>query len=399
MRRKASVGVVSLGVTCMAFMAHAQTPQPPAAKVATTPPVTVPTAKKVVATPPATVPAARRVIATTPVAPPAAPTAAKPSAPAPPAPPGAAPNSVERARQGVVVVERQGKPLALGAVLEGDGRILSALSPLSNGNFLTARYADGAIVPLKLAHSDRGWDLALLSAVATPKQPLHLAGLRAASTPSFVGLQSFNLAPPNNVTAVPAALTLSPGMLGGDAATLAGAYEVGQKPALVGGPIVNSEGEVVAIVARACPLGGNAACVPAPYGAPVSALKQFLQRVPTEATWLGVEVASDEANGVHGVRVVSIVPDSPAAAAGIRPGKSPAQADLLVAVDGAPVATPSALNEAVRARTTGDSVELLLYGLGRYRHVSIKPRPAPELVTLPYVAPKPGKPRVPNPYR
>ena len=386
LRRKASVGVVSLGVTCMAFMAHAQTPQPPPAQVATPSPATVPTAKKVVATPSAATPVAA--------------TAATASIPPPPtAAPGAAPNSVERARQGVVVVERQGKPLALGAVLEGDGRILSALSPLTNGNFLTARYADGAIVPLKLAHSDRGWDLALLSAVATPKQPLHRAGLRAASTPSFVGLQTFNLVPPNNVTAAPAALKLSPGMLGGDAATLAGAYEVAQKPALVGGPIVNSEGEVVAIVARACPVGSNAACQPAPYGAPVGALKQFLQRVPTEATWLGVDVASDDANGVHGVRVVSIMPNSPAAAAGVRPGKSPAEADLIVAVDGAPVATPSALNEAVRARTTGDSVELLLYGLGRYRHVSIKPRPAPELVTPPYVAPKPGKPRVPNPYR
>jgi S1-C subfamily serine protease len=322
-----------------------------------------------------------------------------PVRPLPPAPPIAAPNTVEKARQGVVVVERQGKALALGVVLEGDGRILSALSPLTNGNFLSARYADGVVVPVKLAHSDRGWDLALLSAVTTPQQPLHKAGLRAAKTPSFVGLQGFNLAPPNNVATVPATLKLSPGMLGGDAAALAGAYELGQKPALVGGPIVNATGEVVAVVARACPAGSNAACVPAPYGAPVSALKQFLQRVPAEATWLGVEAAADEANGVHGVRVVSVAPDSPAAAAGLRPGNDPSQADLVVAVDGSPVTTPSALNEAVRARTTGDSVELLLYGLGRYRHVSLKPLPAPQLVTLPYVAPKPAKPRLPNPYR
>src|SRR6185503_11826372 len=77
-------------------------------------------------------------------APPAAP------APAAPAPP---PNSVERARQGVVVLERQGRPLSLGMVLDGDGRILTALSPLTNGNFLSARYHDGSLVPLKLQHS------------------------------------------------------------------------------------------------------------------------------------------------------------------------------------------------------------------------------------------------------
>ncbi len=299
----------------------------------------------------------------------------------------------------MVVLERQGKPLALGMVLEGDGRVLTALSPLTNGNFLSVRYADGTLAALKLVHGDRGWDLALLAPVTTPTQPLHKAGLKAARTPSFVDLQTFNLAPANKVGGAPATLKLSPGLLGGDATALAGAYELGQKPALVGAPVVNTEGEVVAIVARACPAGSNAGCVPAPYGAPVTAVKQFLQRVPAPATWLGVEAASDEAGGVRGVRIVTVIPSSPAAVAGIRPGKDAAQADLVVAVDGAPVTTPSELNEAVRARTTGDSIELLLFGLGRYRHVNVKPTAAPQLTAPPYVAPKPGKPRVPNPYR
>jgi len=371
LRRLTAVGVVSLALGGSVWGAPDALAQTPA---------TVPTAKKVVGTPPAAPPAAAVV-----------PAASAPSA--------AAPNSVEKARQGVVVLERQGKSLALGVVLEGDGRILSALSPLTNGNFVSARYADGAVVPLKLAHSDRGWDLALLAPVPSPQQPLHKAGLRAAKTPSFVGLQTFNLAPPNTISAAPAALKLAAGLLGGDAAALVGAYEVAQKPAFVGGPVVNTEGEVVAIVARACPPKSNAACVPAPYGAPVSALKQFLQRVPAEATWLGVEGASDETSGVRGVRIISVVPNSPAATAGVRPGKDAAQADLIIAVDGLPVATTSELNEAVRGRTAGDSIELLLYGLGRYRNVSVKPRPAPQLTAAPYVAPKPGKPRVPNPYR
>jgi S1-C subfamily serine protease len=124
-----------------------------------------------------------------------------------------------------------------------------------------------------------------------------------------------------------------------------------------------------------------------------------LQRVPAEATWLGVEAAADEVQGLHGVRIVSVAPTSPAAFAGVRPGPNALEADLVIAVDGTPVASPAALNEAVRARTTGDSVELLLYGMGRFRHVTIKPRPAPQLVAPPYVAPRPGKPRLPNPYR
>jgi S1-C subfamily serine protease len=310
-----------------------------------------------------------------------------------------APNSVERARQGVVVLERQGKPVALGTVLEGDGRILTALSALSTGNFLNARYHDGALVPLKLVHSDRAWDLALLTPIATPTAPLRKTGLRAAKTPSFVGLQTFTLAPPTNVTVAPAALKLTGDLLGGDAATLSGAYELGGKVSYVGAPVVNETGEVVAVLARACPPKSTANCTPTPYGAPVPALKQFLQRVPAEAIWLGVETTLHDAGPVRGVRVVAVIPGSPAASAGLRPGTNAAQADLIVAVDGAPVASPGDLNEAVRTRTTADSVELLLYGLGRYRHVSVKPSPAPQLVQPPYTAPKPGKPRTPNPYR
>ena len=381
LRRLTSIGAVTLGGLCMAIKPHTPPPAPPPPPTASTPPAPpapVPTAKKVVTTAPAT----------TPVAP-----------PVPARPPAAAPNSVEKARQGVVVLERQGKPLALGVVLEGDGRILTALSPLATGNFLSARYADGGSAPLKLVLSDRAWDLALLSPVVAPAQPRRLAGLRAARSPSFVSLQTFTLAPPAVVTATPAALQLSPGLLGGDGASLGGAYDLASKPAFVGGPVVNPEGEVVALVARACPASSKAACVPAPYGAPVSALKQFLQRVPAEATWLGVEAATEEASGVRGVRIVAVAPNGPAAIAGVRPGPDAARADIVVAVDGTPVATPADLNEAIRGRTVGDNVELLLFGMGRYRHVTVKPRPAPQVTVPPAFTPKPPALRTPNPYR
>lgn len=325
-------------------------------------------------------------------------TAAPPPAPSPAAAPAAPPDTVERARRGVVVLERQGKPLALGFVLDGDGRILTALSPLTSGNFVSARYHDGTVLPLKLVHGDRGWDLALLAVSGTHAQLTKKAGLKAAKTPSFVGLQTFKPAP-GAVAAAPAALQLSGGLLGGDGAALREAYELDSKPALVGAPIVNGAGEVVALVARACPPARGAGCVPSPYGAPVAALKQFLQKVPAEATWLGVELVGDESQGVRGLRVAAVTPGSPAAAAGLRPGKDGAQADLVVAVDGLPVASLTDLNEAVRSRAAGDDVLLLLYGLGRYRQVSVKPLPAPELIQPPYVAPKPGKPHTPNPYR
>lgn len=369
LRRLAVLGVVPLGVLCLALGPHQA---PPGARPA-----------------PALVPTAQRVISTAP-----APGLTPPVAPEPtPAPP----SSVERARQGVVVLERQGKPLALGSVLEGDGRILTALSPLGTGNFLSARYADGVVVPVKVVHGDRGWDLALLAAGSTPKQPLRKAGLRAARAPSFIALQSFALTPPNTIAALPVALTLAPSLLGGDAAWLGGAYELSPKPALVGGPVVNATGEVVGLVARACPAGQTTQCVPAPYGVPVSQLKLFLKRVPAEAAWLGIEGAG-ETGVVRGVRVVSVAPASPAALAGLRPGADVARADVVVAVDGLPVATPIELNEALRAHGPGDTIELLLFGLGRYRQVPIKPRPAADLTTPGHSTPAADDARLLVPY-
>ncbi|MDF3070736.1 MAG: HtrA family serine protease [Polyangiaceae bacterium] len=388
MLRLRSIVSVALGISCMALLPRQAQPAPPAASTVPTP---VPTANKVTTTAPS-----RPVPLMPPTA--AAPTAAAPVA-APPASVAAPVSPVERARQGVVVLQRQGKALALGVVLEADGRVLTALSPLTNGNFLSVRYVDGTVVPIKIVHSDRAWDLALLTPMPAPGVTTRTVGLRAARTPSFVGLQTFTLAPPTTVAAAPQALKLSPGLLGGDAASLVGAYELGTKPAFVGGPVVNAEGEVVALVARACPAPSTATCVPAPYGAPVTALKQFLQRVPAEATWLGVDAATEDAGAVRGVRVVSVVPNGPASVAGLRPGRDAAEADVIVAVDGSPVATPGALNEAVRARTATDQVELLLFAMGRYRSVSVKPRPAPQLTVPPNFTPKPAPAPTPNPYR
>src|SRR3954465_15587876 len=113
LRRLASVGVVSLGVMCMAIRPHEAPPPPPSAKLPAPPP---PSAKPP-APPPPVVPTANKVVKTPPVAPPLA--SATPPSAAPPA--ATAPNSVEAARQGVVVLERQGKPLALGVVLDSDG--------------------------------------------------------------------------------------------------------------------------------------------------------------------------------------------------------------------------------------------------------------------------------------
>ncbi len=301
----------------------------------------------------------------------------------------------------MVRLERQGKVLGLGAVLEGDGRLVSALGALGGSQGLTARYHDGTVLPLKLVHQDRNWDLALLDPLPASGSAAPSSGLRAARTPSFEGLQTFTTAA-GAVAPQPISLTVSPGVFANqpDALPLNGAYDVSLKAVPLGSPVVNADGEVVALVASACSRDARTGrCAELRYGVPVTALKQFLQRTPASASWLGVETASDELGGVRGLRVLSVALGSPAARGGLRPGPDGVGADLIVAVDGVPVSKPAELNEAVRARLVGDWVELLLFGGGRYRQVAVKPSPAPEVRPAPYTAPKQPKPRTPNPYR
>ena len=62
----------------------------------------------------------------------------------------------EHVLRGVVALERNGVPMAIGTVLSGDGRVLTALSGLAGADGADVRYADGTVVHAKVGRSDRG---------------------------------------------------------------------------------------------------------------------------------------------------------------------------------------------------------------------------------------------------
>jgi serine protease Do len=290
---------------------------------------------------------------------------------------------LERARQGVVVLERQGKVLGVGTVLNGDGRIVTALSSLTHGNNIDARFADGSVSPVKLGHSDRGWDLALL----IPQNSRWKKGLKPSKTSgndAGLGLHSFSQV---GKKAIAVSRTIVKGtntLLGGDSTLLRDALELITrfKDQEVGAPIVDDKGNVVAVVARACAPTSSGGCDQVPYGVPVSALKAFLRTVPSNAVppapWLGIQGVAKDAGPVRGVHVLSVHPQSSAAAAGLQGDPNAASADIIVAVDGTSVTTPEALSQAINQHAVGESVQLLIYSRNKFRQVSLSLRAAPE---------------------
>lgn len=291
-------------------------------------------------------------------------------------------SAVERAREGVVLIERKGKVLGIGTVLGGDGRILTALSNVGYGNGIDARFADGSVMPLKMGHSDRAWDLALL----VPQSGRWTKGLTPGGTDaskSGASLRTFT--PVANKALAPSRLIVKGlrTMQGADSELLRDAIELATrfKTTDVGSPIVDDKGRVAGMVGRACaPIPGQD-CQTVPFGVPVTAIKAVLRTVPKDAIapapWLGIQGVAADVGPVRGVRVMNVHPRSAAAAAGLHGGRDESTSDVIVALDGSPVMTPEALANEINQRAVGDSIQVLLFGGGKFRQVSLGLTAAP----------------------
>jgi serine protease Do len=285
----------------------------------------------------------------------------------------------ERARRGVVAIERAGEVVGMGTVLGNDGRILTALSPLSDGNNLAIRYPDGSAVKAKVGHSNRLWDMAMLvpqvgkwpeGLSASDKDPLQQKGLRSFSpgkgkaqvgAVAFKGRKSF---------------------LGADEQALPGLLELGTKLGAkdVGSPVIDDQGNVVAMVGRACMPVEKGPCLPSPVGVPVPVIRQFLSSAPPNAVrpapWLGIRGVAEK-GAVSGVRVLGVLPDSPADDAGLKGGNDKAASDLIVAVDDHPVSSPEELSKAILSKAVGERAKLLLFRQGKFQESTLVLQPAP----------------------
>lgn len=352
-----------------------------------------------------------------PATPPAPPMPSVPSAPSAPAPtktpmalqaPGV-PGGPDP-RQGIARLERAGRPLGFGAVLRSDGRILTALSALGHGNFVQARFSDGTVLGVRVVASDRAWDLALVA----PEGGHWTQGLRpsALEVPaSGVQLRRFRGRGPrleqgSVAVAGRQALIGRDGVVLDDALVLRAGFAEDE----LGSPLLDENGEVAAVLVQACAPGSTQSCQLSAFGAPVSALKQFLRKAPAReplpAAWLGLRGVAAHEGSVAGVRVISVEPASPAALAGLRaePGPRPSRqnddaagggGDLIVAVNDVPVTTPEEMRDAINrvalarpspkpaaspsAEPSAPAVRLLVYGSGKFRQASLALRPPREL--------------------
>ena len=278
-------------------------------------------------------------------------------------------------RQSIVVIEQSKHPVAIGCVLGGDGRILTALSPIGTGNSLSARYANGESKRLRVAASHRGMNLVLLSPEDTRfSQGLRASRLLADESAAHVRWLRGNQAGPGILAAMGPLRRES--LIGGDDYALHDVFTLGfvPRPSELGSALIDSNGDVVGIVSQACQTQPNGNCRTVAYAIPVAMIKDFLSTVSagavSPAPWIGLRVAETEGCAAKSLMIVAIDSRGPVATLGLHAGKDTNSADLLVAIDGIAVGSSKAFDEILHRHKVGDRVRLLLLGDGRYREIT-----------------------------
>lgn len=159
-------------------------------------------------------------------------------------------------------------------------------------------------------------------------------------------------------------------------------------PGNSGGPLLDAEGNVIGINSQIA-TGGGQGSVGIGFAIPIDTAKKLLPQLKQgqdiQRAYLGVTMADVDAQlksdlnlpTDEGALLQTVVPEGPAAKAGLRAGGTEtsdgikAGGDLVVAVDGQAVADSDALAAAVAGKQPGDEVELDYYRGDEKRKVTV----------------------------
>lgn len=157
-------------------------------------------------------------------------------------------------------------------------------------------------------------------------------------------------------------------------------------PGNSGGPLLNARGEVIGINTMIeSPIRGS---VGVGFAVPINTAKQLLPQLEAgaklEPVWLGISgveldatIAADQNIPVQsGVLVASVMPNGPAARAGLRGGQGqneriPRGGDVITAVNGQAVKTVGDISERLSGLKPGDQVTLSIVRSGQQQDLQV----------------------------
>ncbi|MGB9753060.1 S1C family serine protease [Roseiflexus castenholzii] len=286
-----------------------------------------------------------------------------------------------------------------GFLFDDQGHIVTNNHVVENGAKFQVRFSDGTVVMARLVGSDPGSDLAVLKVDALPPgaAPLPLADSRTVE----VGQRAIAIGNPFGLRN-----TLTVGVVSGIGRSLSGPAsnnggrfripniiqtDAAINPGNSGGPLLNIYGEVIGV--NTAISSGSGAFEGVGYAVPSNAVSRVVPALIRDGRydhpWMGIgmrdvdPLLADSLNlpARQGVLITEVVPDSPAARAGLRSGTQIVSVgerelriggDIIIAINGQPVRDSDELVSYLELETSvGDTVMMTVQRGDRQEQITM----------------------------
>lgn len=258
--------------------------------------------------------------------------------------------------------------------IDPSGVLITAAHVARGAEQITVEFGEGSPLDATLVGYDARRDLAMLR--AQPRSPL----------PALEVVESSSLRRGDPVLAIgtprgrPRVMTT--GAVLGTGLTLPGLvpgifvlFDAAVEPGNSGGPLLNDRGQVVGVVVALTRRPDGVAGLATAGSVLRAALPALAGGARLERAWLGISGTTAEPefgrSRPGGVIVLSVLPDSPAAKAGLRAHNVTPPGDTIVAIDGVPVADWDDLLRLLGGMEPGQRVRLGIIRDGSRMDISL----------------------------
>jgi S1-C subfamily serine protease len=289
-----------------------------------------------------------------------------------------------------------GQSTGSGFVIGRGGSILTNAHVVGDAEQVAVKFSDSRIATAKVAGTDPSTDLALLLVDAGDLE-LHALTLGSSKDvrvgdPALAIGNPFGLERTLTTGVISAVQRQIPSLQEGFAIGNVLQTDAAINPGNSGGPLLDAIGRVIGVNSQIETGGAGRGNVGIGFAVPIDTAKEVIPRLRKDGTiqraFLGVatRTVDDSLDALKlpvrdGALVQTVEPASPAAKAGIRPGKGRTTiggdsvsvgGDIIRAVDGKRVKTNADVADLIGAKRPGDSVQLAILRNGKPRTVTVK---------------------------
>jgi len=283
-----------------------------------------------------------------------------------------------------------------GIIIDTEGNILTNNHVVGDGGRLEVTLADGTKLAAEVVGTDPLSDLAIVRVRTTPDKlsPATLGdsdSLRVGQLAVAIG-NPFGLERSLTVGVISSVGRVRPSGVGRRSIPNMVQTDAAINPGNSGGPLLNSHGEVIGINTQIQTSGGVRGNMGVGFAVPASAAKRALPELMVgrrvEHPWLGISgsAVSEDLASEHdlpvkqGVLVAEVLPDSPAARAGIRGGsrRDPASGDIILSLDNRDVKAVEDIVSYLDLRKVGDHVTVRFLRGGSPQTADVELGPWPD---------------------